>query len=103
MYVAVTPQPGSGPGRTEVARARASHVVQRAMRLFTDGQRLMLTTIVLDNQPCSRWTAMRTEATGVRHDPNIEKGKLVAILDVLANHFETEIDNELAQGKRLPV
>jgi hypothetical protein len=100
--LSASPQPRAGPSQAEIARAQAARVVERALKSFTDGQRAMINAVILRNLSLRAWVALRAEETGIRFDPNVEKGRLLAILDILAQHFETEIDDEVSRGSRLP-
>jgi hypothetical protein len=100
--LATSPQPRAGPSEAELARSQAARVVDRALRGFTNTQRAMITAVILRNLSLRAWVAMRIADTGLRFDPNVEKGRLLGILDQLAAHFDTEIEEQLARGQRLP-
>jgi hypothetical protein len=67
-------------------QARAWLPYQRAMRLFNAGQRDLIAHALLLNWGLQRWCQRQRESA----DPGIETGKLVAILDVLAEAFNRE-------------
>jgi len=102
FYVATTPQPRPGPTAGEMQRARAGREYARAIRPFTPVQRSLITAIILDNKSVRAWTLYRQGMTGRHIDQRVEQGRLLAILDQLAAHFDTEIREELQHGWRLP-
>ena len=65
--------------------------------MFTEPQRELLDAIVLRNVTVNAWVIGRQLNAG------IARGMLLAILDVLAQHWRAELDEELARGVRLRV
>jgi hypothetical protein len=64
---------------------RAIEAVRRCLRLFSPAQRDLLGHVVLLNLPLARWRVMR----GLSHAEALTL--LVAVLDILVLHFQTEI------------
>jgi hypothetical protein len=95
IYVQTQALPRTGITASQIAAIQAARAVQRVGRLFTPMQCLMIEAVILQNMTVRAWTKTRTGA-----HPNVEKGRLLAILDVLCQHFETEIQQELATGAR---
>jgi hypothetical protein len=97
IYVAAFAQPRWGLGPAAVRQMRAVRTVARVTRLYTPRQLEMIDAIVLRNRTLRQW------ATAV--DPplvaRLEKRRLLEILNVLAEHFDGEIQNDLAMGRRL--
>jgi hypothetical protein len=98
LFVLHSAGPVTGLGPAALARNAAWRALRRAMRLFSPTQLAMLDAIVLGNQTLRAWTLARGEGA----HPNVEKGRLLAILDTLAHHFETELANDIAAGRRQP-
>ena len=89
--------PKSGPGAAAVRTARLSRVFQRAMDLFSPAQREMIHFVLLLNRTVNKWCATRRE-TGLTVCASTEMGRLLAILDVLATHFASEIEQDHQAG-----
>jgi hypothetical protein len=90
----ITYGPRSGPTMAALRQAKAWLPFRRAMAPFSAGQRELIAYVLLLNWSLSRWTARQRES-GLPGDPKLETGKLVAVLDVLAEHFGTEIERDL--------
>jgi hypothetical protein len=103
IFVHLTPQPRTTLGAAGMAQAAAGRAVTRALALFTPGQRLMLLSVILTNQSLQSWSQDRASITGRAVSAAVEKGRLLALLDLLAAHFAAEIDEEVEAGIRLPV
>jgi hypothetical protein len=99
IYVEQQPQPRHGGGAAAVSQVRAARAVRRVIALFSRQQLRMIEAIVLGNMTLRAWTR---SLPGQPASQPVEKGKLLAILDVLAQHFASEIRDEIARGKRLP-
>ena len=97
VVVALAAQPRAGASHAEMQRTQAQRTVTRALKLFTPEQGTMLWTIILQNQSLYTWARERNL------DPKVEKGRRLTILDLLVQHFESEIEDELRRGGRLPV
>lgn len=95
--------PRSGPSQAEQARVAAARSVWRVLRIFTLDQQRMLAVVVLHNHTVQDWVRMREAETDRRIDRNVEKGRLLGILDLLVQHLGTEVDEELRLGRRLAV
>jgi hypothetical protein len=67
------------------------------MAIFTRDQRELLTHVLLLNRSVDRWCKDRREA-GLSANAPMVMGKLVACLDLLEQHFSSEIDQEIGRG-----
>lgn len=94
---ALTYGPKSGPGQAALRSVQAWPVYRRAMKLFCPLQRQMIASILLANQTVNKWTTTRREL-GLPVSAAVEMGKLIAILDVLTEHFATEVEQDLQHG-----
>jgi hypothetical protein len=88
--------PTTGPTRNAVRQAEAWKEAVRMLRVFTPNQRSMLSEIVLLNRSIPKWCAL----TGVKCVKR-ETGKLIAILDILASRYASEIQRDLDTGRIL--
>ncbi len=98
IFVAQYAAPRWGLTRPEIARMRALRSVRRVMGLFAPPQLLLLEAIVLRNITLRQWV----QATVPLSSSRLEKRRLMIILDRLAEHYEAEIEDDLARGRRLP-
>jgi hypothetical protein len=87
-----------GLGRAEQARMSACRVVLRAVRLFHPPQLVMIDAVLLRNMTLRQWCESRVP----RGYPKTEKLKLLVILDRLVQHFDSDVADDLARGRRLP-
>jgi hypothetical protein len=85
------PGPLTGHSLAAIRQAKAWPAYRRAMALFSKSQRELITYIVLLNWSVTRWVG-RLREQGLTGNMAIETGKLVAILDVLAEHLSSEIE-----------
>lgn len=99
IFVAQQPAPRFGLGPDAVAQMRACRTVRRVVALFMLRQLAMIDMVILRNVPLRIWTQALLQQPASQA---VEKGRLLAILDVLAQHFATEVDDDLARGRRLP-
>lgn len=90
--------PISGPSINAMLQLRAAIQAQRALARLGPSARVMLTEIVLFNRSIYAWCAARAGL-----DAKIETGKLLGILDILADHYAAEIDEALSRGRVLEV
>jgi hypothetical protein len=88
-------RPSTGPSKNAIKQARACKVVQRAFALFTRRQCELLMFVVLENNPVSQW------AQRVGSQPGLEMGTLIAVLDILAKHFDAEIEDDRQHGREM--
>jgi hypothetical protein len=91
--------PVLGPSVGAVAQAHAAADVDRALGRFAAGQRELLVAVVLRSMSVQAWC----DLLGARqsgHPPNarVEMGRLLACLDLLAEHFTDAV----AAGRRDP-
>ena len=96
IFVAMAAQPRFGMSEADIARTAAMRSMNRVLRIFPPSQLAMLEMIVLRNVNLRAWTLAHDNANAA-----VEKGKLLSILDRLAQHFEAEIKTELREGRRL--
>jgi hypothetical protein len=92
-------QPRQGPQRHELQQARAWKPFQRAMKLFDEGKRKLVTAIVLLNTSTLKWCEQVYQETGKRPLPQTEQQRLVVCLDRLVEHFRGEIDKDIKRGQ----
>jgi hypothetical protein len=98
IHVATAAQPRWGLGPAAVAQMRAVRSIRRVAGLCSPGQRVMLDAVVLRNQTLRQWLIGCDPPSTFRR----EKARLLAVLDLLAEHFDAEVQNDLSLGKRLP-
>jgi hypothetical protein len=84
--------PITGPPGSAVARVFAEVQAKRALHRLTASGRALITAVVLFNRSIKAWA----EEQG--RDRKVETGKLIAALDVLADHYDDEIAAALARG-----
>ena len=89
--------PKTGPSQAALRSARAWPVYRRAMKLFCASQRELIAYIILSNWTVRRWCEHRCEQ-GLPARQAVEMGRLLAILDVLVEHFKTEIERDIGRG-----
>lgn len=89
--------PKLGPSALAILQAQASQDVKRVLARFAPVQRIMLTEIVLLNRSLAAWVATQSPPPPKRPlDPDVEMGKLLSILDVLVDHFDSDVRKTLA-------
>ena len=92
--------PVSGPSRNAIQQVWASVQARRALNRLSPSGRIMLTEIVLFNNSIQAWCIMRAGG-GRTPNKDVEMGRLLVILDILAEHYAGEIDEALARGAML--
>lgn len=97
IYVVQYPLPRWGLGPAAMAQVQAARAVRRVMRAFNDAQLRMLEVIVLGNVTLRAWTLRRNPPSTL----GAEKRKLLVVLDRLAEHFASEVREDVAKGRRL--
>jgi hypothetical protein len=97
IFVAQSPEPRWGLGPGALAQMRATRSVKRVLKLFDVAQLWMLDAIVLQNITLTQWTRSRDPVAAIR----TEKTKLLVILDILAEYYDADVQDDLAKGKRL--
>lgn len=97
IYVQQVPQPRFGLGPAALAQMRAVRSVRRVVRLFAPPQIDMLDWIVLRNLTLRQWTHRITPTLNAA----AERRRLLVILDRLAEHFDAEVQDDIARGRRL--
>lgn len=91
-FVNLSMQPRSGLTAADLARNRAHREVARVLRLFPlPYMRQLLAFVILENHSLADWVRWLEVHTGNRVPPGPEKGRLLVILDTLAQHFASEI------------
>ena len=73
---------------------------RRAMAVFTTEQRLLVTSVVLFAHSMAAWCANRRERNQ-SGDPHTEGQRLVVCLNLLAEFYAAEIDEDLARDRLL--
>lgn len=97
IYIAHYHLPRAGMGPAALAQVRAMRAVLRVIKLYTHTELLVLEAIVLRNQSIRAWIA----TLPIKVDPATVKRCLLYVLDELADHFEAEVAEDLARGRRL--
>lgn len=95
--------PKPGPSKAAHAQTAAWRDFRRATKIFTPDQMQMIFGIILSNWSIQHWCEAESDRTGRRLNPQVEMGKLLGILECLVGYYRTDIDQELANGKILPV
>jgi hypothetical protein len=85
------PGPLTGHSLAAIRQAKAWPAYRRAMVLFSVNERELIAFVILLNWSVTRWVS-RLREQGRSAMVNVEQGKLLAILDVLAEHFASEIE-----------
>jgi hypothetical protein len=86
--------PLAGPSVGALRQSAAQREACRALTRLAPSQRALLTAIVLFNHSLQAWCA---ETTG--RNPQVEMGRLLGVLDVLADHYAGELDQQRASGQ----
>lgn len=98
IFIASVPLPRFGLSPAALAMVRACRVVARVVKLFSRSELHLLQAVVLANVTLHAWTAHFDPPAS----PAVEKRKLLGILDKLVAHFDAEVQDDLARGRRLP-
>ena len=94
--------PRLGPTIAAVRQAEASTNFRRAINRLTIGLQRMVRSIILANCTVSAWCREEGERLGRQLNPQIEMGKLICALDLLVDHYRSDIERGLASGRILP-
>lgn len=86
--------PVAGPPGSAVQRLWALAGARRALGRLAPATRALVAEVVLLNRSIQQWCHDTTPFK----DAKIEMGRLLAALDVLADHYATDIDEALAKG-----
>jgi hypothetical protein len=98
IFVTQSVQPRWGLTISDVKQMRALRSVRRVVALFDSMQLRMLDAVVLRNVTLRQWIIGCGGLTTTKQ----EKRRLMTILDRLSEHYDAEIENDLASGRRLP-
>jgi hypothetical protein len=98
IFIANTAQPRTGMTPAAIAEVKAAREVRRVVVMFAPIQLAMIQAVILRNVTLTAWT----RALPPPVSQPVEKGKLLAILEILVQHFDAAIQDELARGRRLP-
>jgi hypothetical protein len=98
IYVAQSALPRWGLGPAAMAQMRAVRSVRRVVLLFSAPQLVMIEAIILRNTTLRQWAMTRDPASPVK----LEKQRLLIVLERLALHYDGEVADDLAKGRRLP-
>lgn len=90
--------PHAGPSNGAILQATSSGAIKVALARFAASHLPMLIAIVLNNHSLHWWCAQSQARTGKTTPPDIEMGRLLTILDILADHYDTAIKADLAVG-----
>jgi hypothetical protein len=99
IFVGLNAAPRFGMGADAVAQMRAVREMRRAVRLFHPPQLLMIEAVILRNMTLRQWCESRVPRIAT---PRLEKVKLLVILERLVQHFDSDVADDLARGRRLP-
>jgi hypothetical protein len=86
------------PSATARANIRAVGEVRRAMRLYSQGERELVTHVVLLNHAVSNWVEFCRRDRGIVVTAQTEMSRLVGCLDRLEEHYASEIDRLVRKG-----
>jgi hypothetical protein len=89
--------PRTGFGQAALRSAKAWPAYRRAMTLFDQSQRDLITHCLLLNWSLQRWVAYHREQGRILR-PLVERQRLLVILDILVEHFKSEIARDLQHG-----
>jgi hypothetical protein len=91
------PGPRSGPPTAAQVQARAANDLRIALALFSPVQLRMLEIIVLRCASIYAWCILEAEHLHLPKplDQRVELGRLIAVLDILAQHWRDEVDAAL--------
>jgi hypothetical protein len=97
IHVAQYPLPRWGMSRSAVEQMRAVRDIARVGWIFGPAALALIDAVLLRNMSLREWTQ--------RFDPPLhpagEKRKLLAVLDRLVEHYDTEIKDDMAHDRRL--
>jgi hypothetical protein len=89
--------PLTGPSMAAIRSAKAWKPLRRALALFTEAERRLLTWVVLENRSVTSWCAALLER-GLPALLNREMQMLVTMLDRLVEHYDVECDRRGARA-----
>lgn len=100
---AITAQfgPRRGPTESAIAQAEAEVAVRLTFARFPAAYQAMLVEIVLRNRSLHSWCATLTGTGDTVPVPAVEMGKLISILDVLADQYASRIKIIRALGEMI--
>jgi hypothetical protein len=90
--------PRRGPSDVAVSQVAATISARRALARLSEAGRAMTQAIILHNISLHVWCLLETERRGRGADPDVELGRLLGVLDVLAEHYSTEAGQALASA-----
>jgi hypothetical protein len=96
-------RPRLGPNQAALGQARAESECRIALARFTTDQNELMIFVVLGNKSLYAWCAHEAARRGLVKslDAKIEMGRLLAILDILVDHFHDHIEARLFAGMAL--
>lgn len=97
VFIARCALPRWGLGPAAVAQLRAARDIRRVARLFSAAQLALIDAILLRNLSLREWSR---SATPPLH-PATEKRSLMVVLYMLAEYYDTELKEDLDNGRRL--
>lgn len=90
--------PHAGPSHGAILQATSSGAIKAALARFAASHQPMLIEIVLNNHSLHWWCAQQQARSGKPTPADVEMGRLLTILDILADHYDTAIKADLAVG-----
>ena len=97
VFIARCALPRWSLGPAAVAQLRAARDIRRVARLFSAAQLALIDAILLRNLSLREWSR---SATPPLH-PATEKRSLMVVLYMLAEYYDTELKEDLDNGRRL--
>jgi hypothetical protein len=94
----ITYRPVTGPAPLALKQAKCWAGFVRAMAIFTRDQRALLTWVVLLNRTVDRWCKEKRAAGEIVFAAYL-MGRLTACLDLLEQHFASEVDQAIKRGR----
>lgn len=90
--------PRKGPSAGAVLQAESALAIRVVFARFAASHQRMLLAIVVHNRSLHAWCALEHARTQKAPVPDLEMGRLLTILDILAVHYDVEIKADLAIG-----
>jgi hypothetical protein len=97
IYIQSNFRPVSGPNRAALKQVRACYEFHRVMKPFDAEQREALTAVVLLNMSVAAWCRELRSQERPTNERRTRQA-LVVCLDMLAEHFASEIEEGLARS-----
>jgi hypothetical protein len=86
-------QQSAGPSIGQLAQAGAAREIARTLQRLPATAAPITRAIVIDNTSLAAWCLREAKRLAHPVDPKVEMGRLLVVLDILAEHFATEIED----------